>query len=74
MKELNCPLVQVVRFISIPPNHPFCCPYIQMMMSPSSEDMPELKRWKPTDAALTWSFKEKKGESNKGFFTVNSFV
>jgi len=29
----------------------------KMMMAPTSESLPELRRWMPTDAALTWAYK-----------------
>ena len=36
-------------------------------MTPTSEALPELKRWRPRDAALTWKFTPEKGFVVSGF-------
>eukprot|EP00937_MAST-01D_sp_MAST-1D-sp2_P002013 g2013.t1 len=52
----------------------------KIMMQPTSDALPALKRWMPTDAALAWRYKKadaKKsdvaGEVHRGTFNVNGF-
>lgn len=41
----------------------------KLMMAPTSDRLPELRRWRPADAALAWSFKGTKADSS-GCLTV----
>ena len=41
----------------------------KLMMAPTSAALPDLKRWKPADAALSWSFKAGKN-GHEGLLSV----
>ena len=44
----------------------------KLMMAPTSDSLPDLKRWRPGDAALSWSFKGSNKGDNVGQITVGS--
>ena len=47
------------------------CFLFKAMMAPTSESLPELRRWKATDARLTWRFVEEKELA--GVFHISGF-
>jgi hypothetical protein len=52
----ECPALMLLRDVVF---------LLKCMISPSSDELPELKRWMPIDAELKWVFKEHKPKRNK---------